>query len=372
MYRAAVIGLGRMGSTFDDEIKQGGSFFLPYAHGPSYTAAPQVQLVAAADPHPEQRELFARRWGVPAQRVYAEYREMLATEQPDIVSICTTARHRAAILQDVANAGVRAIWAEKPFTLSLAEADAVVELCRQKDVVVAINCSRRWNPFFTEARRMVQAGELGEILQITVYAQCYLSHNGSHSIDAMRYLIGDEVKWVFGEMESDEKAASEEDLMGNGYLAFDNGVRGFLRGMPTGMAPWEFDVIGTEGRIRSLADSLETQLYRWVEGGLRNQGVPAQGPFPLPTRIQSIGLSVIEDLIRGIETGRQPRCSAEDGRKALEIAIALRESHRLGGRRVDLPIADRSLRIQSVETAQDAVPARVRRQQAAKRQEGTA
>ena len=39
-YRAAVIGLGRMGSTFDDEITQGGSLFLPYCHGPSYHAAP--------------------------------------------------------------------------------------------------------------------------------------------------------------------------------------------------------------------------------------------------------------------------------------------------------------------------------------------
>lgn len=365
MYKAAVIGLGRMGSTFDDEVTQGGSIFLPYAHAPSYAASPHVELVAGADPHPEQRALFAQRWGLPPKQVYADYREMLATEQPDVVSVCTTARLRAEIIQHLADAGVKAIWAEKPLALSLVEADTVVDLCRQKGVTVAVNCSRRWNPFLTEARRMIQVGELGEILQITAYAQCHLSHNGSHAIDAMRYLAGGEVQWVFGEMESDEIAAGEEDLMGNGYLAFDNGVRGFLRGLPTGVASWEFDIIGTEGRIRSLANSLDTQLYRWVEGGPRNRGLPAQVPFPWPTRIQGTGLSVIEDLVNGIETGTPPRCSAEDGRKALEIAIALRESHRLGGRRVDLPIADRSLRILSVEIAQDAVPARIRRQQAA-------
>ena len=39
-YRAAVIGLGRMGSTFDDEIKQGGQFFMPYCHAPTYVASP--------------------------------------------------------------------------------------------------------------------------------------------------------------------------------------------------------------------------------------------------------------------------------------------------------------------------------------------
>ena len=57
-YKAAVIGLGRMGSTFDDEIEQGGSIFLPYCHAPTYTAHPQTELIAGADPHDEQREIF--------------------------------------------------------------------------------------------------------------------------------------------------------------------------------------------------------------------------------------------------------------------------------------------------------------------------
>ena len=46
IYRAGVIGLGRMGSTFDDEITQGGSIFLPYCHGPTYHAAPNVELAS--------------------------------------------------------------------------------------------------------------------------------------------------------------------------------------------------------------------------------------------------------------------------------------------------------------------------------------
>ena len=363
MYRAAVIGLGRMGSTFDDEIQQGGSIFLPYCHAPSYVASPHTELVAGADLHAEQGAIFAKRWGLPEERIYSDYREMLAAEQPDIVSICTTARHRAAMMQNAIEAGVKAIWAEKPITLSLAEADAVIDLSTRKGVVIAVNCSRRHSPFLSEARRMARNGELGELLQITAYTECYISHNGSHAIDTMRYLVDGDVEWVFGEMESDEKAAGEEDLMGNGYLAFDNGVRGYIRSMPTGTAPWEFDLIGTEGRVRSLSNGADTQYYRWVPGGLRDEGLPARAPFPLPLSIQGTGLSVIADLVNAIETGSEPRCSAEDGRKALEIAVALRESHRQGGLRVDLPIADRSLRILSVEIGGDAVPARVRRLQ---------
>ena len=360
-YRAAVIGLGRMGSTFDDEIRQGGQFFMPYCHAPTYAASPHTDLVAGADPHAEQGAIFADRWGLESRQIYADYREMLEAERPDFVSMCTTARLRAAIMIDAINAGVKAIWAEKPFTLSLAEADEVIELAARKGVAVAVNCSRRYNVFFTEARRMVEEGELGELLQITAYTRCNLSANGSHAIDTMRYLAGGDVEWVFGEMESDEKAAGDEDLMGNGYMVFNNGVRGFLRGTPTGAAQWEFDLIGTEGRVRSLAQGMETQYYRWVPGGPRGRNLPARAPFPLPTSIPSMGFAVIEDLIHCLDSGNPPRCSDEDGRKALEIAIALRESHRRGGRRVDLPLSDRSLQILSSEIAEDALPARVRR-----------
>ena len=213
-YRAAVIGLGRMGSTFDDEIRQGGQFFMPYCHAPTYVASPQTELVAGADPHAEQGAIFADRWGLEDRQIYADYRQMLETERPDFVSMCTTARLRAGIMIDAINAGVKAIWAEKPFTLSLAEADEVIELAARKGVAIAVNCSRRYNVFFTEARRMVEEGELGEILQITAYTRCTLSANGSHAIDTMRYLAGGDVEWVFGEMESDEKAAADEDLMG--------------------------------------------------------------------------------------------------------------------------------------------------------------
>jgi len=361
-YRAAVIGLGRMGSTFDDEIEQGGTLFLPYCHAPSYAAHERVELVAGADPHDEQRAIFAERWGLAADHVYADHKEMLAVEKPDIVSICTTARVRHRIMLDSAAAGVGAIWSEKPLALTLAEADDIVAACKGQNVTVAVNCARRWTPAFAETRRRIDSGEFGQVLQVTAYATCGLSHNGSHAIDIIRYLAGGEVSWVFGEMESDAAAAGDSDIMGNGYLAFDNGVRAFLRSTPTGQASWEVDVIGTEQRVRSLAGGLDWELWSTVPGGPRGQGVPARTPFPLPARIRGMGLTVVDDLIAGIESGVKPRCSDADGLAALEVAIALRESHRRGGVRVDLPLADRSLGIQSAEIREDGVPARVRRQ----------
>lgn len=361
MYRAAIIGLGRMGSTFDDEMTHGGAIFLPYAHAPSYVASPLTELVAGADPHDEQRAVFGDRWGLSTNHLYSDYRDMLAKERLDIVSVCTTARIRAQIVQDLVEAGVKAIWAEKPLALTLAEADEMVRVCREKNIMMAVNCSRRWNPYFSKTRRLIEDGELGDLLQITALCECGLSHNGSHIIDTIRYLAGGQVSWVWGEMESDEAADRDEDLMGNGYLAFDNGVRAYLRSMPCGVARWEFDVLGTKGRVRLVANCMEVERTILTPKGENYGGVPAKIPFALPTQIPGTGLTILADLANAIETGQPPRCAGEDGLAALEVAIALRESHRRGGTRVPLPLKDRSLSMLSLEIKNDDVPARVRR-----------
>ena len=364
-YRAAVIGLGRMGSTFDDEIGQGGSIFLPYCHAPSYDAAPNVELVAGADPHDGQRRIFGDRWGISQDHLYADYREMLARENLDLVSVCTTARVRSGIVQDVARSGVRAIWAEKPIALSLREADEMIAACEENDVRLAVYCGRRWNPLFHKARQMIQAGDIGDVLQVTAYTQAGLSHNGSHAIDIVRYLAGGEIEWVFGEIESDEAAAGDDDPRGNGYLAFDNGARAYIRTTATGAASWDIDVIGTEGRIRSSENGDKWELQRVVAGGptgRRGRPYAASVPFPWPPRIQGMGLTAVADIVSAVENGHEPRCSGYDGRAALEVAVALRESHRRGGVKVALPIEDRSMKIDSIEIAGDDVPARVRRE----------
>ena len=86
----------------------------------------------------------------------------------------------------------------------------------------------------------------------------------------------------------------------------------------------------------------------------------AKYPFPWPKNTQGSGLTTVADLVNSIETGQAPRCSGEDGLKALEIAIAMRESHRRGGARVILPLEDRSLKMLASEMEGDEVPRRIR------------
>ena len=75
--------------------------FLPYCHGPTYHAAPNVELAAGADLHAEQAAIFGERWGLSSDHIYSDYREMLEKENLDIVSVCTTAPRWRSIARDV-------------------------------------------------------------------------------------------------------------------------------------------------------------------------------------------------------------------------------------------------------------------------------
>ena len=180
-------------------------------------------------------------------------------------------------------------------------------------------------------RELIEVGELGDVLQVIGLGQCGLSHNGSHLLATVNYLAGARAEWVFGHITSDEAAASDDDPQGNGYLHYTNGVQGFVRTMPCGAADWDIEVIGTKGRLRSLNNAEQVEFWKLVPSSLAGREMePAQHIFPLPTSTENANVRCVRDLIVCIETGKEPNCSGEDGRHALEIALALRESHRRG------------------------------------------
>jgi predicted dehydrogenase len=185
-----------------------------------------------------------------------------------------------------------------------------------------------------------------------------ISHNGSHMIDLIRFLVDDDIAWVWGESESDELAASDDDHQINGYLAFKNGVRSFIRTWPSGSSDWSAEVVGSKGTVRVVADGIDTDWI--VREGRSNYG---KRFVPRPQRIKAPGVNAVYDLMDCIETGKKPECSGTDALQALEAAIALRESHRAGGCRVSLPLADRSLLIRSMEVLRGDIPAAIRKRQ---------
>jgi hypothetical protein len=183
---------------------------------------------------------------------------------------------------------------------------------------------------------------------------------------------GPRVSWVVGEAESDAKAAGDDDLRGNGYLALENGVRGFFRMLPSGASTWNIDAVGETGTVslRNANEGYEVELWRTAPAVSGAAPTPVRHIFPRPQRLWSAGVGQVKDIIACIETGKTPNCSGETGRHLLEIAIAVRESHRRGNVRIDLPLADRSLAIRSAETLSGETPNALRAGRTPRRREG--
>ena len=295
-YRAALIGLGRIADTIDDETV-GSGWLAPFSHMGSYRDVPEVQVVGASDLYAEQREAFGQRWGIPDDHLYKSYEEMLERERPDIVSVCTHVAPRANVTLDIARMvregriDVKCIWVEKPMAVSLEEADAMVEACQEVGIVLIVNAMRASDVYFRRARALIDEGVLGKMLQVTGHGSGALAHMGVHWLGAMCVLAGgsERVSWLVGEAESDEKVAEGGDLAGNAYLAFEDGARGFCRMMPSGASTWTIDAIGELGTIRIYNGNAGYEFELWklgefVEGA---RPTPVRHVFPRPQRIWS-------------------------------------------------------------------------------------
>ncbi|MEM7129331.1 MAG: Gfo/Idh/MocA family oxidoreductase [Chloroflexota bacterium] len=334
-YRGAVIGCGRLGSTIDDEQVNRPQFRYPWAHAPALIEAKGVELVAASDLMPQQLDDFRQRWDVDA--LYTDYREMVSQEEPDIVCVTTQAKERAEVVVALAEMGVKAIYATKPMCQSLAQADAMIEACRTHGTLLAIACHKNWSPWFQACLQAIRAGEIGTFSSMVCNYGWNLSRGHSHTLCLFRQFADAPAKWVFGHMNSDEAAAGDGDLSGTGMILYENGIRGFLN---TG--GWlNFDFIGKDGWISARNEHADFELW----SRLPTTREPIRRQFPNPKRPRSSQQAAIEGIVKNLDDGTEPLCPGEYGREALEIAIALRESHRRGGEKISLPLEDRSLKI---------------------------
>ncbi len=350
-YRVGIIGLGRMGSTIDDE-RHGE---LPYSIASSCQASPRLEVVTGCDLQEEKRDAFRARWGV--QALYEDHLEMVAREKPDLVAVCTTASglfkparqapdssfrgdSHAELAIALADAKVPMLFVEKAMSSSVRKADEIRDACRRNGTVFNTGVLRRFDVRYHALRAAIVAGEIGEPRAAVHFAGSSLMHGHIHSIDTLSFLLGDPpIKAVRGDLlprdiqiENNHLAA---DPLATYQLEFDNGLGGWT--VPA--AGWEFEVVGSEGSIRSLDNGTGTTLRRQGEEG-RWEEVPFEPAAP-----KSATVSCMEDLLDAYETGRPSLGNVDITHHITEACIAVAESHRRGGPWVDLPLEERDLYI---------------------------
>ncbi len=321
VYRAAIIGCGRIADTIEDEVLEAPYWStLPFSHAGAYARCPRTRLVAAADPNEERLASIGRRRGVAA--LYRDYRELLAREAPEIVSICVPTRHHGAVALEVARHPVRAIYLEKPIAQSLAEADRMVAAFRAAGIAVAVNHVRTFDPVYGRVRRLIAEGVIGAPQTVVAHWREGALFGGSHLFDLLRFLLGAEPVWAFAELDA---GSGRFDPGARGLLLFPDDVLVYLDIADGQAVGCELDIVGTEGRIR-VGNSLYPEVAVVDRSGARP--LLSTRPFPGVTDGRSGMLRAVEALVDAVETGSRPLSTAEDARAALEIAVALHLSAR--------------------------------------------
>jgi predicted dehydrogenase len=320
--RAAIIGCGRMGCGAPHAATA-----ARRTHAAGFAEHPSTQLIALCDADPERARLCAERWDVP--RSFTDAWEMLRETRPDIVSIATPDDTHCALLTLVlSEASVLGVLLEKPVALNANDALAALALCSRSGTPVAVNYSRRYLPSHEVLRRALLNGELGSIQCVTGYYTKGTFHNGTHWLDLARFLFG-EVREVLGFQGS---SGPKGDPSYDARLSFETGVRGSLIACDSSaFSVFEMDIVGTRARARVIDSGLTIETSPIGPSTLDEGYIILQQPrITRETGMDAATLHVVEDLVESIQEHRPPRCSVEDGAKAVVIAEAIRESAQLG------------------------------------------
>lgn len=135
-----------------------GRFAIP-GHAVYYRANPRSDFAAVCDVKEESAEKLARRFGVP--NAYGDYLKMLDEAELDAVSICTPTFTHAEITSAAAERGIH-VLCEKPFAISPEEGRAMIDACKNNNVVLHAGFNKRYDAGIEKARRLVQEGRYGK------------------------------------------------------------------------------------------------------------------------------------------------------------------------------------------------------------------
>ncbi len=329
--KAAVIGCGGRGR----------------AHALGYHTAPNATLVACADTNPAAAQKLAAELDIPA--TYQDYRQLLAQEKPDVVSIgLWTGLHLEAVLACV-EGGVKLVNCEKPIAPTWGEARRLCQACDDNDVLLTFSHQTRYGPSFCKVRDLVQQNAIGELIRIEGCG-ANLFDLGTHRLDRMFFYNDDQpAAHVMGQVHCAEERSIfgvPIETHGLAHIQWHNGVSGVL--VTGGHNPVQDRLIGSDGIIENNG-----RQVRLLSSATNGWETPALDKVDIPGAESAL---YIHDALAWLAGGDESMTSARRALQGTELIFAAYESARRR-ERIDLPLdIDDSPLISMLEQGQITIP----------------
>jgi predicted dehydrogenase len=326
-------------------------------HMPGLKQVKDIDIIAASDIDRDRLKRFSEHFGV--KHSFIDYHEMLNCPDIQAAAVITPTRFHADVGLDAIAAG-KHVFIDKPLALNIPECERLINQAAQSPgKVITVGFNLRWHRLVSKAVQIVRNGVLGEIQAIrSTYTHWHpedtaqswhrkrefgggvLFNEIVHHFDLWRLFLESEVNEIFAANRSSEYF---EDETGAIAARFDNGV------LASGIFSYvsspnsEVEIFGRMARLYlSLyrIDGLEVYSNQEYPGDIKgrlHRLTDTMKALPETVRIMSKG-SDFNLTYRGqwqhfadcILRNSKPECTLEDGKRAVEIALAAIESASIG------------------------------------------
>jgi len=308
----------------------------------------ELELIAVCDSDQPKAKALAEKSGATA---YVDYREMVANETLDIVSVLTESGSHARIGINVAD-HVDALVIEKPMALTLSDADALIDRCQRAGTQLFVVKQNRYNPAVARLRSALEDGRFGKLVLGTVRVrwrrdQAYydrdpwrgtwaedggvFTNQASHHIDLLQ--------WMMGPVEAVQAYTAtalvdiEAEDTGIAVLKFANGALGVIEAT-TATRPIDLEgslsILGATGSV-VIGGFAVNRIDTWNFAQPEEGDEEAADASTIPPNVYGFGhRAFYRDVLDCMASGARSMLDGLEGRKSLEIINALYESAHSG------------------------------------------
>lgn len=325
----------------------------------------ELKITAVCDLRKEAMEKLLKKHSLEKEtsiRRYTDYKQMLAAEKPELVSIATESGSHAEIALYCIEQGVHVII-EKPMAMSMADAEAIIRAADRKQVKVSACHQNRFNIAVRQLRTAVETGRFGKLSHGSIHVRwnrnedyytqapwrgtwsldggC-LMNQCIHGIDLLRWMFGDEVEEVYGVTRQQMHNYLETEDVGMAVVKFANGAIGTIEGT-TNVYPQNLEetlyVFGECGTVK-LGGKSTNNIDEWIFSDEKEEDRTNAGLKEQTSNVYGNGhTSLFADMIEAIRNNRKPYVDAVAGKNALEMVLAVYKSQKTG-KPVKLPLKD--------------------------------
>lgn len=306
-----------------------------------------ARLLAVCDTHASRTAPYRERYGA---REYSDYRQLLQDPGVDVVCICTPSGLHAQMTIEAARVGKHVV-VEKPMALRLEDADRMILECRQAGVKLAVVHPNRFKPAVQILKKALDEGRFGVLTHGNATVrwnrnQAYfdrdawrgtrdmdggvLMNQAIHNIDLLQWMMGP-VTEVFAYTTTRLRKIETEDV-GVAVLKFASGALGVIEAAAT-LYPENLEetlaVFGETGTA-VIGGVTASDLTTWRVVGYEDDEADRLKHAVCNATAQPGHRVILEDMMLAVRTGRELLISGEDGRKALEVILAVYQSAATG------------------------------------------